>query len=415
MYNINHSKILHSVFLNTLCGIRKLEMEEVIMRINKPLGISLSVLMLLGLVSTPTVASDNIKVTYNSSVIQFTEDAGFPYVDSSRVLVPLRAVSEGMNKQVNWDTSTKQITVSDDKTIVKLAIGNKNVLVNGVNKTTDVPAMVNNGRTYVPLRFVSECIGADVNWDATTKMVAITDTNTNTNINTNTNGVSSQPSTSRLIQETIATSELSQLNYLLYIPDNATADMPLIVYLHGGSGKGNDLNLLTNVDGFPKYVKDNKLGNIPAYIIMPQLPANKKGWTDIGLSIKDLIEDVSDKYKIDENKISLTGHSMGGTGVWGLATEYPKVFSCIAPMSGSIRINEANIEALSHMPVWAFVGSADTIVSPTSSIEFIQKLSVENKEATITVFEGKTHFDVPESAYLNQDIDIVTWLLSHTK
>ena len=372
---------------------------------NKLVGLVVIVVSLFGSICT-TYAADTITVTYNSKAIQFTESMGAPYVESSRVLVPLRAVSEGMSKKVDWNATTKQVTVSDNKTVITLAIGNKIVSVNGVNKITDVPATVKDGRTYVPLRFVSECLNTSVNWDSTTKHVSIADITTSGSVN-------NQPAVSTLIGKTFSTSELSQLNYLLYTPNNATADMPLIVYLHGGSGKGNDLNLLTATNSFPKYVKDNTLGNIPAYIIMLQLPSNKKGWTDIKLSIKELIEYISDTYEIDSSRISLTGHSMGGTGVWGLAVAYPEIFSCIAPMSGSIIISNTTINSLSNMPIWAFVGSKDTIVSPKSSIQFIQKLSMYNANANITVFDGATHFDVPELAYLGHDI--VTWLISQEK
>lgn len=229
------------------------------------------------------------------------------------------------------------------------------------------------------------------------------------------NDIINPSSTETLTEETFSTNEWLQLKYLLYTPYNATTDMPLIVYLHGGSGKGNDLSLLTAVNGFPKYIKENTLKNIPAYIIMPQLPANKKGWSDIGLSIKELIEYISDTYKTDSSRISLTGHSMGGTGVWELAAQYPEIFSCIAPMSGSISTNNTTINALSNMPIWAFVGSKDTIVSSKSSIQFIQKLSMQNANATITVFDTGTHFDIPELTYLDQDIDILTWLINQTK
>lgn len=73
----------------------------------------------------------------------------------------------------------RQVTVSNNSSNVKLAIGNKVVSVNGVNKTTDVPAIVNNNRTYVPLRFISECMGATVDWNGQNQLVSITDNTDN--------------------------------------------------------------------------------------------------------------------------------------------------------------------------------------------------------------------------------------------
>lgn len=52
--------------------------------------------------------------------------------------------------------------------------------------------------------------------------------------------------------------------------------MPLIVYLHGGSGKGDNLSLITSEDGFPKYLQSGELGDVRAYVLIPQLPSTQK-------------------------------------------------------------------------------------------------------------------------------------------
>ena len=79
----------------------------------------------------------------------------------------------------------------------------------------------------------------------------------------------------------------------------------------------------------------------------------------------------------------------------------PGLFSCIAPLGGSIKMTEANINALAELPIWAFVGSNDTIVDPTSSVRFIKRLKTKNNNAKVTIFDGATHFDVPRLTYLN--------------
>lgn len=224
-----------------------------------------------------------------------------------------------------------------------------------------------------------------------------------------------QDSADILTKNSIKTSELNTFNYLLYTPENAAENMPLIVYLHGGSGRGNDLDLLTSVAGFPQYVSDGTIKDIPAYIIFPQVPSSKRGWPEIKTSVKELIDYICDTYKTDKTRISLTGHSMGGTGTWNIALAYPEIFSCIAPMSGSITNTADNINKLSRMPVWAFVGSADTIVAPDLSIDFIAKLKENNHRAKITIFAEATHFDVPSLAYLDNKLNVVNWLISNVK
>lgn len=225
-----------------------------------------------------------------------------------------------------------------------------------------------------------------------------------------------QNSTGLLTKNSIKTSELETFNYLLYTPENTTANMPLIVYLHGGSGRGDDLDLITNVAGFPQYVNEGIIKDIPAYIVFPQVPSSQRGWTGatVRKSVKELIEHICSTYNIDETRISLTGHSMGGTGTWNIALAYPELFSAIAPMSGSIENTTENISKLSNTPVWAVVGSADTIVEPSSSTDFITSLKEKNPYAKITIMDGATHFDVP-NVYLDTKLDIVNWLISNVR
>ena len=190
----------------------------------------------------------------------------------------------------------------------------------------------------------------------------------------------------------INTSQLGTFRYWLYTPSDPTENMPLIVYLHGGSGKGDDLNLITAVDGFPQYLQSGQLGDVRAYVVIPQLPSTQKGWVNAAESISELIDHTVSTYKINKSNISLTGHSMGGTGTWNLACTYPSLFARIAPLSGSIRNTPDIIDNLKNIPVRAFVGSADTIVPPDSSKEVIAALKAAGGSAEITVFDGADHF-----------------------
>ncbi len=228
-----------------------------------------------------------------------------------------------------------------------------------------------------------------------------------------TSPVENPAAASAFIACSIKTDSLGELKYWLYTPSAPTANMPLIVYLHGGSGKGDDLELITAVDGFPKYLRDGQLGDVRAYVVIPQLPASQKGWANGASAVYDLIQVTESKFGIDRQNISLTGHSMGGTGTWNLALAYPQLFSKIAPLSGSIRVQPEYIEKLKNIPVWAFVGSADTIVPPDSSMEFVAALKEAGGVAGITVFGGADHFTVPSLTYLDEDINLVNWLIDN--
>lgn len=199
----------------------------------------------------------------------------------------------------------------------------------------------------------------------------------------------------------------SSLGYWLYTPADPAENLPLLVYLHGGSGKGNDLNLVIS-NGFPMYLHDGDLGHLNAFVVIPQLSKELSGWSAIAPTLYALINETAAKYGCDRSRISLTGHSMGGTGTWALAAKYPSLFYRVAPMSGSITQTEANISALEDSEIWAFVGSADNIVDPQSTLDFIQALN--SPKAQCTVIEGATHFDVPE-VYVSQEYHLAGWLL----
>ncbi|KNY26616.1 stalk domain-containing protein [Pseudobacteroides cellulosolvens] len=136
-------------------------------------------------------ASSQITVFVDGDKLDF-KDAE-PFIEGGRTLVPFRAIAEALGAEVGWDASTKTVTIikgdSKDTTAVtddvyasnapdgskniKIIIGEKNAEVNGNKVQLDVPAKIATGRTYVPLRFVSEAMEMGVNWDAKTKKITI--------------------------------------------------------------------------------------------------------------------------------------------------------------------------------------------------------------------------------------------------
>ena len=212
-----------------------------------------------------------------------------------------------------------------------------------------------------------------------------------------------------LQQVTLTLSHGRTADCWLYVPEAPGANPGLIVYLHGGSGKGDDLNLIREAGGFPQYLQSGQLGALSSYVLIPQLPQSLKGWSDMDNGLMDMIRTVVRTYGIDTANISLTGHSMGGTGVWSIAAAHPGFFARIAPLSGSIRNTPENVQALKDTPVYAFVGTEDTIVKPESSIAIVDALTAAGGTAQIAEIEGADHFAVPERAYLG-DYGLVEWL-----
>ena len=96
-----------------------------------------------------------------------------PVIIQGRTMVPLRAIFEALDIDVNYDAATRTITGSKDDTTIKLTVDSTQTLVNGEAGTLDVPATVMDGRTLVPVRFIAESTGMDVDWEARTRTVVI--------------------------------------------------------------------------------------------------------------------------------------------------------------------------------------------------------------------------------------------------
>lgn len=90
-----------------------------------------------------------------------------------RTMLPLRAVFEALGAQITWDDATKTVTAAKGSITTSLTIGQKNAQVNGVTKEMDVAPVTQGGRTYVPIRFAAEALGAKVNWDPDGKIAEI--------------------------------------------------------------------------------------------------------------------------------------------------------------------------------------------------------------------------------------------------
>ncbi|MHB9106276.1 MAG: copper amine oxidase N-terminal domain-containing protein [Armatimonadota bacterium] len=127
--------------------------------------------LLLGLLlSAITAGLATIQVEVNGRPLSFSVP---PTTIQNRTMVPLRGVFEALDAQVNWNASTRTITATKGETDVRLGIGQTNATVNGRTVLLDVPAMILRGSTMVPLRFVSEALGADVKWLEATQTVSI--------------------------------------------------------------------------------------------------------------------------------------------------------------------------------------------------------------------------------------------------
>jgi peptidoglycan/xylan/chitin deacetylase (PgdA/CDA1 family) len=102
-----------------------------------------------------------------------------PLMEQGRVLVPMRCIFEALGASVTWNNETQTIIAKKGETTVSLAIGSKVAFRNNNQITIDVPPFIIEGRTMVPVRFVSECLGYSVIWEPEKNIVKITTTMAN--------------------------------------------------------------------------------------------------------------------------------------------------------------------------------------------------------------------------------------------
>ena len=112
-----------------------------------------------------------ITVKYNNGVINFDQ---LPIIENGRTLVPLRAIFEKIGADVEWNGDTQTVTATKGDISISLTINSTTAIKNGQNIALDVPAKIVSGRTLVPVRFVSDCFGVNVEWEGATQTVILT-------------------------------------------------------------------------------------------------------------------------------------------------------------------------------------------------------------------------------------------------
>ena len=114
----------------------------------------------------------SVDILINGKSVPFTASTGFPYVDENlRTMVPLRVTMEAAGCSVGYDVNKKVAIVVSEYDRVEIPIGTDYIYNNNQKFQNDTFAVVNNGRTYLPIRIVLESMGYTVEWDNKTKTV----------------------------------------------------------------------------------------------------------------------------------------------------------------------------------------------------------------------------------------------------
>ncbi|MFZ6012053.1 MAG: PKD domain-containing protein [Bacteroidota bacterium] len=227
-----------------------------------------------------------------------------------------------------------------------------------------------------------------------------------------------------LAQQTVKITT-SGTGYLEYLPADYGSNSnkyPVVISLHGVKERGpdtNDFSILqssvlnvANV-GLPKYVKQGKQYSF--ILISPQLKNCYSNWP--ADYVIDVLNHCKKYLRIDENRVYLTGLSLGGGGVWTTGNAYPATFAAIAPICGNRNTpSEACDIAAVNLPVWAFHGDADAVVNYTVTTKMINAINAcspkPNPLAKVTIYPDLGHI-IWDKAY--NESNLLSWMLSFSK
>ncbi|MBS4177852.1 alpha/beta fold hydrolase [Lederbergia citrea] len=212
-------------------------------------------------------------------------------------------------------------------------------------------------------------------------------------------------------QKEVSITKEVRLSYLLSLPadyeENKKKSYPLVLFLHGMGERGDDLNLV-KLYGPPKLAEEQ---DFPFILVSPQCPLSRYSTWHLYIdSLAALVDDIIERYRVDEQRVYVTGLSMGGYGTWELAIQYPSKFAAAVPICGGG--STEHIERIKEVPVWAFHGAKDDVVPLEESEIMVEALRGVGGNVKFTVYPEADHDSWTET-YNNPDL--YSWLLSHKK
>jgi predicted peptidase len=215
--------------------------------------------------------------------------------------------------------------------------------------------------------------------------------------------------------------------YQVYVPADyaPTRPWPVILALHGAGERGADGLLQITVGLAPAVRRDP--ARFPAIIVFPQLPTDSQWVGAPAEAAMQALRRTMAEFRVDSNRIYLTGLSMGGHGAWYLAYRYADLFAAVAPicgwvadlpqLPGSVPVVPVDsgpplpalARRLSRVPIWIFHGEMDQVIPVTASREAAAALKAAGGNVLYTELPGVDH-DSWDAAYASREF--TDWLFA---
>lgn len=196
-------------------------------------------------------------------------------------------------------------------------------------------------------------------------------------------------------------------NFWFYEPDSIPEDTvkPLVLFLHGASLCGRDLNRVKRYGTIDAIEKGRK---VDAYVVAPQNPGG--AWQP-GKLMK-IIDWLTDSFAIDTTRIYVLGMSLGGYGTLDMVATYPHKIAAAMAMCGGASVKD--LSGLNHVPLWIVHGTADRAVSVQQSDRVVSEMKNYDESTPRLIYhrvKGMNHGQPARIFYLPECYE---WLMSHT-
>ena len=344
----------------------------------KPIAALLTASMIIS--AMPAMADGEISVEVNGQAIDFAKyDNVTPYIENDYTLIPVRAIAESLGLHVDWNEETRTVSVYNFYKSIELVIDSDIATVDYETKQLDIPARITDDRTFIPLRFVSENMGAKVDWEEESRLIKITaeiledpqDPNSvlpnfefggaeqgekngsnGGGLRGNMGGAMTKndpdiqavidANSSKFTQLTFEDEKTNQsLEYSLYIPENydESTSYPLIMYIPDSTGAGKSAKeIVEQYYGADVWVTDEDQAKHASFVLVPAFSEtvvdDDHNVSEQVETAVNLIHSLTGQYNIDTNRLYTTGQSMGCMTSLYLNSKYPDMFAACMFVSG---------------------------------------------------------------------------------
>lgn len=257
----------------------------------KKVFLLLSIMLLV--ITQSVFATSDITIQIDGHIEEFSPG---PVIENGSTLVPMRAFFETMGAKVDWNDDTKSITARRGSTLIGLTIGNLESYINGNKYYLSIRPKIIDDKTYVPLRFIGESLGAEVLWNGNTRTISIKDK-------------TKQPLKPFTLVDT-QKYELQNIFKFVNDGDMVDFDLQILAGTISTSPYQNDLSIDISPAPYDMIIDD--YGNKYAKIKVENVQRGQK----VDVVVKKTLSNSGISYSIDENNISDNYSNLNGYNIY---------------------------------------------------------------------------------------------------